>query len=105
MSSQRPRTCHPCWKVLKPIRSVCVSRPAARCLDLAVGNLLGLPVEGWNFREIDRSYYEGVADIDPQEAVRPMDDDLAQAVELGEALLEGGDYIGGFAQPPGDLGS
>ena len=26
-----------------------------------------------------------------------MDDDLAQAVELGEALLEGGDHIGGFA--------
>ena len=66
-------------------------------LGLAVGNLLGLPVEGWNHREIDRSYYEGVTDIDPQEAVRPMDDDLAQAVDLGEALLEGGDYIGGFA--------
>ena len=26
-----------------------------------------------------------------------MDDDLAQAVDLGEALLEGGDYIGSFA--------
>ena len=66
-------------------------------LGLAVGNLLGLPVEGWHYREIDRSYYEGVTDIDPREAFRPMDDDLAQAVALGEALLEGGDYIGGFA--------
>ena len=69
-------------------------------LGLAVGNLLGLPVEGWYYREIDRSYYEGVTDIDPREAVRPMDDDLAQAVDLGEALLEGGDYIGSF---PGRL--
>ena len=72
-------------------------RARGAMLGLAVGNLLGLPVEGWNHREIDRSYYEGVTDIDPQEAVRPMDDDLAQAVDLGEALLEGGDYIGGFA--------
>ena len=67
-------------------------------LGLAVGNLLGLPVEGWNHREIDRSYPEGVTDIDPREAVRPMDDDLAQAVDLGEALLEGGDHIGSFAR-------
>ena len=27
-----------------------------------------------------------------------MDDDLAQAVDLGEALLEGGDYVGSFAE-------
>ena len=27
-----------------------------------------------------------------------MDDDLAQAVDLGEALLEGGDYVGEFAK-------
>ena len=72
-------------------------RARGTMLGLAVGNLLGLPVEGWHYREIDRSYYEGVTDIDLREAVRPMDDDLAQAVDLGEALLEGGDYIGGFA--------
>ena len=72
-------------------------RARGTMLGLAVGNLLGLPVEGWHHREIDRSYYEGVTDIDPREAVRPMDDDLAQAVDLGEALLEGGDYIGRFA--------
>ena len=72
-------------------------RARGAMLGLVVGNLLGLPVEGWNHREIDRSYYEGVTDIDPREAVRPMDDDLAQAVDLGEALLEGGDHIGSFA--------
>ena len=72
-------------------------RARGAMLGLAVGNLLGLPVEGWHHREIDRSYYEGVTDIDPREAVRPMDDDLAQAVDLGEALLEGGDHIGSFA--------
>ena len=72
-------------------------RARGAMLGLAVGNLLGLPVEGWHHREIDRSYYEGVTDIDPQEALRPMDDDLAQAVDLGEALLEGGDHIGSFA--------
>ncbi len=72
-------------------------RARGAMLGLAAGNLLGLPVEGWNHREIDRSYYEGVTDIDPREALRPMDDDLAQAVDLGEALLEGGDYVGSFA--------
>ena len=72
-------------------------RARGAMLGLAVGNLLGLPVEGWHHREIDRSYYDGVTDIDPQEALRPMDDDLAQAVDLGEALLEGGDHIGSFA--------
>ena len=66
-------------------------------MGLAVGNLLGLPVEGWHYREISRRYYEGIEDIDPLEAARLMDDDLAQAVDLGEALLEGGDYVAGFA--------
>ena len=44
-----------------------------------------------------RHYPRGVTDIDRMEVDRPMDDDLAQAVELGEALVEGGDYISGFA--------
>ena len=66
-------------------------------LGLAVGNLLGLPVEGWRYQEIDRRYPQGIADIDPCEIDRPMDDDLAQAVDLGEALVEGGDYISHFA--------
>lgn len=65
---------------------------------MAVGNLLGLPMEGWSYREIDRWYPDGVRDIDPREAFMPMDDDLAQAVDLGEALLEGGDYVGEFGR-------
>ena len=72
-------------------------RARGAMMGLAVGNLLGLPVEGWHHREISRRYYDGITDIDPLEAVRPMDDDLAQAVDLGEALLEGGDYIVAFA--------
>lgn len=67
-------------------------------LGLAAGNLLGLPVEGWHYREIERRYPDGVRDIDPREAHSPLDDDLAQAVELGEALLEGGDYVAEFAR-------
>ena len=67
-------------------------------LGLAAGNLLGLPVEGWWYGDIEREYPDGVLDIDPREAYRLMDDDLAQAVELGEALLEGGDYVGEFAK-------
>ena len=66
-------------------------------LGLAVGNLLGLSVESWRYQEIDKKYPQGVTDIDPWEAGRPMDDDLAQAVDLGEALVEGGNYISGFA--------
>ncbi len=67
-------------------------------LGLAAGNLLGLPMEGWSYREIERSYPDGIREISPREAYMPMDDDLAQAVELVEALLEGGDYVGKFAK-------
>lgn len=66
-------------------------------LGLAVGNLLGLPIEGDSYRHIQRAYPDGVRDIDHREAQRPMDDDLAQAVELGEALVDGGDYVNAFA--------
>ena len=66
-------------------------------LGLAVGNLLGLPMEGDSYRSIERRYPQGILDIDPLEAHRPMDDDLAQAVELGEALVDGGDYVNAFA--------
>ena len=33
-------------------------------LGLAAGNLLGLPMEGWPYREIDQWYPDGVRDID-----------------------------------------
>ena len=66
-------------------------------LGLAAGNLLGLPVEGDRYQDIAARYPEGISEIDPREATRPMDDDLAQAVDLGEALLAGGDYVRDFA--------
>ncbi len=66
-------------------------------LGLAVGNLLGLPVEGDRHDWIAASYPDGLTEIDPRQAQRPMDDDLAQAVDLGEALLGGGDYAQDFA--------
>ena len=73
-------------------------RAKGALLGLACGNLLGLPVESWERAEIFDSYPDGVTEIDPEEKRRLMDDDLAQAVELGEALLGGGDYIGDFAR-------
>lgn len=63
--------------------------PVGTMLGLAVGNLLGLPVEGWSHQEIDQRYPDGVREINPREKSLPMDDDLAQAVELGEALITG----------------
>ena len=72
-------------------------RARGTMLGLAVGNLLGLPMEGWSSYAIEKRYLGGVIDIDPREVLRPMDDDLAQAVELGEALLDGGNYVDEFA--------
>ena len=66
-------------------------------LGLAVGNLLGLPVESRWYSDIEVTYPGGVRDIDPEEIHRPMDDDLAQAVDLGESLVDGGDYVTAFA--------
>ena len=57
-------------------------------LGLAVGNLLGLPVEGHSRNSIQGRFPNGVREIDPDEKGRPMDDDLAQAVDLGESLLD-----------------
>ncbi len=67
-------------------------------LGLAAGNLLGLPIEGSSSSEIRRFYPDGVTDIDPAERLRPMDDDLAQAVELAEALLTEGELVADFAR-------
>ena len=73
-------------------------RARGAMLGLAVGTLLGLPVESSWYHEIDRRHPAGVSEIDPREARLPMDDDLAQAVDLGEVLIEGGDYISAFAE-------
>ena len=67
-------------------------------LGLAAGNVLGLAAEGAWFTAIDRRYPDGVRDVDPREAHRPMDDDLAQAVELAESLLAGGDLVSDFTR-------
>ena len=67
-------------------------------LGLAAGNLLGLEVEGRPYDQIATRYPDGVREIDPREAHRLMDDDLAQAVDLGEALTAGDDYIQDFVQ-------
>ena len=66
-------------------------------LGLAVGNLLGLPVEGWSQEEISRHRPGGRRDIDPRERHRAMDDDLAQAVDLAEALVSDVDPLDDFA--------
>ena len=73
-------------------------RARGAMLGLAVGNLLGLPVESQCHDYIAQWYPDGITDIDPDEAHRPMDDDLAQAVELAESLVGGGDYISDFAE-------
>lgn len=66
-------------------------------LGLAVGNLLGLPVEGASRSTVQRAYPQGLRQIDPRERDRPMDDDLAQAVDLAEALAHDPDPVSGFA--------
>ena len=66
-------------------------------LGVVVGNLLGLPVEGWSEQRIRERYPSGVREIRPSELAKPMDDDPAQSVELAEALLEGGDLVERFA--------
>ena len=67
-------------------------------LGLAVGNVLGLPVEGRWYYEIDDRYPDGVTEANPKAKSRLMDDDLAQAVDLGEALLADSDAVRDFAR-------
>jgi len=57
-------------------------------LGLAVGNALGLQVEGWSRDMIRRKHRSGIREIVPDEVTLPWDDDLAQAVILAEAILE-----------------
>ena len=66
-------------------------------LGLAVGNLLGLPIEGASRESIRDTFPDGVTEIDPRERDRPMDDDLAQAIDLAEALAHDADPIAGLA--------
>lgn len=53
-------------------------------VGLAVGNLLGLPCEGWRQEEIRRRWPDGIREIEAEPG-HPDDDDLAQAVILADA--------------------
>ena len=53
-------------------------------VGLAVGNLLGIPCEGWPREEIRLRWPDGVRDIEAK-AGYPDDDDLAQAIILAAA--------------------
>lgn len=84
---------------MAPSRGVAIGdRARGALLGLAVGNLLGLPVEGHSRASIARQFPDGVTEIDPAEVHRAMDDDLAQAVDLGEALVDGGNVVEEFAK-------
>lgn len=74
-----------------------VDRARGVMLGVAVGNPLGLAIEGKSERWIREHYPQGVRGIRPSEMAKPLDDDPAQSVELAEALLEGGDLVERFA--------
>jgi ADP-ribosyl-[dinitrogen reductase] hydrolase len=57
-------------------------------LGLAVGNALGLPVEGQSAHAIRRHFSGGITEVGEEERERPWDDDLAQTALLAEVLLE-----------------
>ena len=71
-----------------------VDRARGVMMGIAAGNLLGLAAEGWSHRDIAVKYPAGIRDIDPKEVARRMDDDLAQSIELAEALSNEGNTIG-----------
>lgn len=62
-------------------------------IGLAVGNVLGVPQEGWTRHAVEASYPAGVREIEVEPG-EPDDDDLAQASILAEAAVE---------TAPGDL--
>ena len=66
-------------------------------LGVAVGNLLGLSIEGISWKQIKERFPNGVTEISRAELSKPLDDDPAQSVELAEALMEGGDPVERFA--------
>ncbi len=56
---------------------------------IAVGNLLGIVMEGWPRRRISREFPEGVTEIVAMPGY-PDDDDLAQAIEIADAATAAG---------------
>lgn len=55
---------------------------------IAAGNLLGIAMENWPRDAVRRQYPSGVTEIDAKPG-RPDDDDLAQAIIIAEASVEG----------------
>ena len=63
-------------------------RAQGMMVGIAVGNLLGLPFEGWSTAQRLREQYpDGVLEIEVRPGA-PDDDDLAQAIILAEASAE-----------------
>ncbi len=56
-------------------------------IGLAVGNVLGVPLEGWARHAVEASYPDGVREMEVEPG-EPDDDDLAQAIVLAEAAIE-----------------
>ena len=73
-------------------------RSSGVLLGLAAGNVLGLRGEGAWYYEIPDRYPAGHIAPDPREKEHPMDDDLAQAMELAGTLLAEGDVVREFAR-------
>lgn len=61
-----------------------IDRARGLMTGIAVGNLLGIPVEGWSRRHIADAYPEGMREIVARFGY-PEDDDLAQAIEIADA--------------------
>jgi ADP-ribosyl-[dinitrogen reductase] hydrolase len=69
-------------------REALLDRFRGAMLGLAVGNALGLPVEGESAHAIRRHFPGGITEVGTEEHDRPWDDDLAQAAILAEVLLQ-----------------
>jgi ADP-ribosyl-[dinitrogen reductase] hydrolase len=63
------------------------SRYGGTLLGFAAGNAVGVQVEGESRHSIHRHHPGGLTEVDPRERDRPWDDDVAQTVIVGEALL------------------
>lgn len=57
-------------------------------VGIAVGNLLGIPLEGWSRHHVAQSFPDGVREITAHPDY-PDDDDIAQAVVIAEAAEAG----------------
>ncbi len=66
-----------------------LDRARGLMVGIAVGNLLGVPIEGWSRRSIARVFPAGVTEITAKRGY-PDDDDLAQAIEIADAAAAGG---------------